>query len=84
MPRRYSCTCTNDAAGKDGPPAVFFSHLQVFAPQLGFAMTNRSPRTMVCDTTGGVVMAEAGSTVFMTNCVGVLFQDIRLPRMHSP
>jgi hypothetical protein len=62
-----------EGKGKDAP-VVFFSHMQTFAPGTGFGIVNRSTRTVVCDTTGAAVVAEAGSTVFMTNCVGHLFQ----------
>lgn len=61
--------------GKDGPPVVAFSHLQIFAPSPAFVIANRSPRTVVCDTTGASVIAGEGSSVFMTNCVGHLYQE---------
>ncbi len=61
--------------GKEGVPVVAFTHLQVFAPEPTFVIANRSPRTVVCDSTGATVIAGPGASVFMTNCVGHLYQE---------
>ncbi len=59
-----------------GPQTVIFQHLQVFAPEPSFGIEARSAkRTVVCQTTGGTVIARPSSTVFMTNCVGHCYQE---------
>jgi hypothetical protein len=59
-----------------GAKTVVFQHLQVFSPWPSFGIEARSPgRTVVCRTTGGTVIARPKTTVFMTNCVGHLYQE---------
>ncbi len=59
-----------------GPDTVIFEHMQVFSPWPSFGIEARSAkRTVVCRTTGGTVIARPGATVFMTNCVGHMYQE---------
>lgn len=59
-----------------GAKTVVFQHLQVFAPVPSFGIEAKSPsRTVVCISTGGTPIARPKTTVFMTNCVGHLYQE---------
>ncbi len=59
-----------------GPQTVIFQHLQVFAPDPSFGIeVKSSKRIVVCQTTGGTIMARPDSTVFITNCVGHCYQE---------
>ncbi len=59
-----------------GPQTVIFQHLQVFAPEPSFGIeVNSTHRTVICETTGGTVIARPNSTVFMSNCVGHCYQE---------
>jgi Pectate lyase superfamily protein len=61
--------------GSKGAPLLAFTHMQVFAPQANFGLIVNSTRPVICDTLGAVVQAGPGSTVFMNNCVGHMFQE---------
>lgn len=64
------------AADPAGAKTVLFQHLQVFSPRPSFGIEVQTPsRTVVCRTTGGTVIARAGTTVFMSNCVGHCYQE---------
>lgn len=59
-----------------GARVVVFQNLQVFAPSPSFGIEVRSTnRVVVCQTTGGTIIARPGTTVFMNNCVGHCFQE---------
>lgn len=54
-----------------GAPVVVFEHLQVFAPWPSFGVEARSAkRTVVLRSCSATPIARAGTTLFMTNCVG--------------
>ncbi len=58
------------------PRTVMFEHLQVHSPWPSFGIEARDPgRTVVCRATGGTPIARRGTTVFLSNCVGHLYQE---------
>ncbi len=64
------------AADSRAPRLVMFEHLQVFSPWPSFGIEARDPaRVVVCRSTGGTPIVRRGATVFLSNCVGHLYQE---------